>query len=252
VWRLSRRTDVVNTLLHVERMSYYFVEPMTEADIDQVQQVESQSFSTPWSAATYRRELRNQSSCRYVVARSSDEPPPPRTAHADGRSSWLGQLLATFLPQQHQRNAGPIVGYGGLWLMVDDAHITAIAVDPAHRGQGVGELLLNALIDGAFELEAKLLTLEVRVSNTAAQQLYVKYGFQPAGTRPRYYTDNGEDALIMWTDPINTPAYRERLSILRRRLVQRLQQDVASLPPLIDPQSPRADADGRSRMPSGS
>jgi ribosomal-protein-alanine N-acetyltransferase len=97
-------------------------------------------------------------------------------------------------------------------------------VATAHRGHGVGELLLNTLIDHAYELQAQTITLEVRVSNTVAQKLYLKYGFQPAGTRPRYYTDNGEDALIMWTDPIDTPTYKARLSELRRQLYARLQR----------------------------
>lgn len=205
---------------------YYFIEPMTEDDIAQVQQIESQSFTTPWSANTYRREIRNQASCRYVVARSSPTPPPPR-AGAPGparRPGLIGQIFAALFPPANGTvNGHPIVGYGGLWLTVDDAHVTTIAVDPSHRGSGVGELLLNALIDHAYELQARMLTLEVRVSNTVAQRLYIKYGFQPAGKRPRYYTDNGEDALIMWTEAIDAPEYQAQLSELRRQLYTRLQ-----------------------------
>lgn len=206
---------------------YYFIEPMAEDDIPQVQQIESQSFSTPWSANTYRRELRNTQSCRYLVARASATPPPaaPRQgATITRRNGLLGQLFAALLPPSDELAAErPIVGYGGLWLTVDDAHVTTIAVDPQHRGQGVGELLLNALIDHAYELQARQITLEVRVSNTAAQRLYVKYGFNAVNTRPRYYTDNGEDALIMWTDPIDAPEYKLRLSELRKQLYARLQ-----------------------------
>lgn len=202
---------------------YYFIEPMAEDDIPQVQQIESQSFSTPWSANTYRREIRNQQSCRYIVARASPTPPAPRQGPVR-RGGLLGQLFSALRPPALPTPSGlPIVGYGGLWLTVDDAHITTIAVDPAHRGRGVGELLLNALIDHAFELHARMLTLEVRVSNTTAQRLYIKYGFQPGGTRPRYYTDNNEDALIMWTEPIDTQEYKARLSELRRQLYARLQ-----------------------------
>lgn len=205
---------------------YYFIEPMVEDDIPLVQAIENQSFTTPWSASTYRREIRNTQSCRYIVARSSPTPPPPRAAPR--RSAGIfSQLAAAILRQPDQLIAStPIVGYGGLWLTVDDAHITTIAVDPIVRGKGVGELLLNALIDHAYELSARQITLEVRVSNTTAQRLYLKYGFQPAGTRPRYYTDNGEDALIMWTDPIDTPEYKLRLSELRKLLFARLQRDV--------------------------
>jgi ribosomal-protein-alanine N-acetyltransferase len=205
---------------------YYFIEPMTEDDIPQVQQIEAQSFTTPWSASTYRREIRNTQSCRYVVARGSSTPPPATAGPATPprRSGIFSQLLEALVPRPADTpTAAPIVGYGGLWLTFEDAHVTTIAVDPAHRGKGVGELLLNALIDHAYAIGGKQITLEVRVSNTGAQRLYLKYGFQPAGTRPRYYTDNGEDALIMWTEAIESPEYRARLSELRKALFARLQ-----------------------------
>lgn len=205
---------------------YYFIEPMTEDDIPAVQEIESQSFSTPWSANTYRREIRNTQSCRYVVARSSQTLPESGSTngHPPRRSGLLGTIFGALFPPAVASTNTPIVGYGGIWLTVDEAHITMIAVDPAHRGYGVGELVLNALIDHAYELQARALTLEVRVSNTVAQRLYIKYGFQPVSTRPRYYTDNGEDALIMWTEAIDTPEYRGRLSELRRLLYARLQR----------------------------
>ena len=203
---------------------YYFIEPMTEDDIPQVQQIEAQSFTTPWSASTYRRELRNTQSCRYIVARASDAPPPPSEAQPPRRTPLLIQLFGSLFPQPEQPpSPTPIAGYGGLWLTLEDAHVTTIAVEPAQRGKGVGELLLNALIDHAYELGGRQITLEVRVSNTSAQRLYLKYGFQAAGTRPRYYTDNGEDALIMWTEALDTVEYRARLSERRRLLFARLQ-----------------------------
>lgn len=207
---------------------YYFIEPMAEEDIPSVQAIEAQSFTTPWSANTYRREIRNTQSCRYIVARASMTPPPSARPGAQPRRGpgIFGQLIgALFAQPDAPQTAPPIVGYGGLWLTVDDAHITTIAVDPAQRGRGVGELLLNALIDHAYELGGRQITLEVRVSNTGAQQLYLKYGFQPAGTRTRYYTDNGEDALIMWTDPIDAPEFKGRLSELRKLLFARLQRE---------------------------
>jgi [ribosomal protein S18]-alanine N-acetyltransferase len=208
---------------------YYFIEPMVEADISQVQQVEQQSFSTSWSSTTFRRELRSPDTCRYAVARASLTPPPPQQRPRQttpGRSGLLGALFpglfgAAVLPDDPDY-AYPVVGYGGIWLTVDDAHITTIAVAPQYRGQGLGELLLNGLIDQALDLQAAVMTLEVRVSNVVAQNLYAKYSFQVVGRRPRYYTDNGEDALIMTTDPIRTPEYRALLSELRRKLFARL------------------------------
>lgn len=213
---------------------YYFIEPMVEADIEQVQAIERRSFTTLWSANTYRQELRNPSNSRYIVARSSPTPPPPRpSAPTPPRRSLLSLLLSGLLGSgaSEPQSPYPLVGYAGLWLSVDEGHITTIAVVPEYRGRGVGELLLNGLIDQAMVLNADMLTLEVRVSNVIAQQLYLKYGFRPSGTRPRYYTDNGEDALIMWTEPIRTPAYQERLQHLRRLLFERLRLEAGEPPP---------------------
>lgn len=208
---------------------YYFVEPMKEDDIPAVQQIEAQSFPILWSANTYRREIRDPQRCRYIVARASSTPPPPPKGGASAftrnrHTGFLAGLLRSLRPRPATAPLPPpIVGYGGIWLTADEAHVTTIAVDPAHRRRGVGELLLNGLIDQAYELGARQMTLEVRVSNTPAQHLYLKYGFRPVGMRRRYYTNNGEDAMIMSTEDITDPAYRNRIGELRRRLYARLQ-----------------------------
>lgn len=218
---------------------YYFIEPMSEDDIAEVQEIEAQSFPSSWSATTYKRELRNTTTSRYLVVRMSSTPPPAQT-EPPAIPRWPGFLnhirAALFPPTSESTHSCPIIGYGGVWLTVDDAHITTIAVDPRFRGYGVGELLLNGLIDAAYDLEAKMLTLEVRVSNTVAQRLYVKYGFQPGGTRRRYYTDNGEDALIMWTERIDASEYHALLAELRRQLYTRLQRQAEEITPA--PESP--------------
>ena len=108
-----------------------------------------------------------------------------------------------------------IIGFAGLWLMVDEAHITTIAMHPDYRRLGLGEFMLVSLIDIAYTIGAKWVTLEVRVSNYNAQNLYRKYGFREAGLRHRYYSDNQEDALIMWTDEINSPAYKQKFQELK-------------------------------------
>jgi ribosomal-protein-alanine acetyltransferase len=108
-----------------------------------------------------------------------------------------------------------IVGYAGLWLMVDEAHVTTFAIHPDHRRQGLGERLLLALLDIAIERGASEATLEVRLSNLPARRLYEKFGFRPVGIRPRYYTDNNEDALIMTTERLGAPSMRARLEGLR-------------------------------------
>lgn len=161
-----------------------FIEDMTLHDIDAVQEVERASFPIPWPANAFRHELTTNRNARYIVARERDK----------------------------------IVGYAGLWLMVDEGHITTFAVLPEHRRKRIGERLLQRLFDVAQDMGAEWLTLEVRVSNLPAQRLYEKYGFKRAGVRRRYYSDNNEDALIMWTDRIRDRAVRDRLAALRRAL----------------------------------
>ncbi len=200
---------------------------MVEGDIDHVQEIEARSFRTRWSPTTYRRELRHSNSSRYVVARASQTPPPPhpqqQSSESSRRRNGLWQLLfAPFLAPTPAASQHPLVGYGGVWINLDEGHITTIAVDPHCRGRSIGELLLNALIDQAIELGAANLTLEVRVSNVVAQSLYRKYGFEVAGRRKRYYTDDGEDALIMWTEKLGSAAYQANLRTLRQDLFARL------------------------------
>ncbi|HEY6058619.1 MAG TPA: ribosomal protein S18-alanine N-acetyltransferase, partial [Candidatus Limnocylindrales bacterium] len=104
------------------------------------------------------------------------------------------------------------------WLMVDEAHITTFAVSPAWRRRRIGERLLLALLDLAVEHRAREATLEVRLSNVPARRLYEKYGFRPVGLRPRYYSDDNEDALIMTTEPLVGPRMRGRIESLRAAL----------------------------------
>ena len=149
---------------------------------------------------------------------------PPRQIEEESlhRRNWLANVLPRLFAPSSAPSPYLVVGYGGIWLTVDEGHITTIATAPEVRGQGVGELVLNGLIDAARDLGASLLTLEVRVSNMVAQNLYLKYGFEAKGTRRRYYTDNNEDALIMWAGPITSPAYQQRLHELRMQLAERL------------------------------
>lgn len=198
---------------------------MRETDLSRVQEIERQSFSTPWSAATYLRELRSPDQCRYIVARGSNGPPRNLADVSSPRRSWLASLLPGLFGSPSTPSPYPVVGYGGIWLTVDEGHITTIATAPEVRGRGVGELILNGLIDAARDLGARLLTLEVRVSNVIAQNLYLKYGFEARGTRRRYYTDNNEDALIMWTGAIDAAEYLRRLHTLRTRLAERLRAE---------------------------
>lgn len=203
---------------------YFFIEPMRESDVLRVQEIERQSFTTPWSASTYIRELRSPEHSRYIVARVSRTRPPATTFNAEPKRGWLSHLWPMRLTTIAPASPYTVVGYGGIWLTVDEAHITTIASAPEVRGRGVGELVLNGLIDLGQELGAEIMSLEVRISNVVAQNLYLKYGFEARGTRRRYYTDNNEDALIMSTNDIRTQEYQTRLYQLRKLLAERLKR----------------------------
>jgi ribosomal-protein-alanine N-acetyltransferase len=182
---------------------------MTLADVPAVQAIERASFTTPWPDDAYRSELRSNRLATYVVAR-------------------LGER---------------IVGFGGLWVMVDEAHITTFAVHPAWRRRGIGERLLLALLDTALAQRAREATLEVRLSNVPARRLYEKYGFRPVGVRPHYYSDDGEDALIMTTESLQAEAMHERIA--------RLRAAIEAADPVEDDLDVPVDDGSRSRGPRG-
>jgi ribosomal-protein-alanine N-acetyltransferase len=115
-----------------------------------------------------------------------------------------------------------ILGYGGLWMMVDEGHVCTLGVRAEWRGRGLGELLLLSLIEAAYQQGADLVTLEVRESNLVAQNLYRKYGLQVTGRRRGYYTDNREDALIMSVFDVAKAPYQDELDLKRQALRQYL------------------------------
>ena len=197
----------------------WLVEPMRLEDLDRIREIERQSFSTPWPRESYRNELVENRMAHYVVLRREDAGPSEGHSSAvDTRPSFWQKILR----RSDHRESENVVGFAGIWMMVDESHITTLAVDPDWRGCGLGELLVLALIEKSAELRANLLTLEVRVSNGTAQRLYEKYGFYSNGVRTRYYSDNGEDALVMWSEEIESPAFRQRLAENKRVLGERL------------------------------
>lgn len=135
-------------------------------DIDAIQVIEHACFSLPWSETAFYNELKHNHFAHYVVI------------ELDGR----------------------IIAYGGMWTIMDEAHVTNIAVHPDYQGNGWGTTIVEELRRTALFLGSKKMTLEVRVSNKRAQHLYQKMGFREAGIRKGYYSDNHEDALIMWAD----------------------------------------------------
>ncbi|MFN8521823.1 MAG: ribosomal protein S18-alanine N-acetyltransferase [Chloroflexota bacterium] len=224
----------------------FTIEPMRVEHIPTVGRIEKKCFPQPWPQNAYRKEIQTNRNAHYFIIRAIQEENDAERLHRnlngiangqanpdpDGRQEGgLLARLSRFLkgqaaPEAHEADedpdAPPIVGYCGLWLVTDEAHITTIAVDPAYQGLGVGEMLLVGMIDRATQIKAQWLTLEVRVTNQVAQALYRKYTFKEMGLRRRYYSDNGEDALVMWTDPISSDTFQEALRKHRAALAHKL------------------------------
>jgi ribosomal-protein-alanine N-acetyltransferase len=187
---------------------------MQLSDLRQVMAIERTAFPTPWPASAYHHELTQNDLSTYVVLRRQGVTP--------AGDSWQ-RLVGRWRPRVSKQAATPLLGYGGFWMIVDEAHISTLAVHPEWRGRGLGELLLVALIDAAMLRGAAEITLEVRASNLVAQSLYRKHAFAQVGRRKGYYTDNYEDALIMTTPRLDEPRfaarYAARKALLRERLL---------------------------------
>jgi [ribosomal protein S18]-alanine N-acetyltransferase len=156
------------------------ITPMRRRHLRGVLKIETQVYPRPWSIGLFMSELAMRGSRVYLVARVGTQ----------------------------------VVGYAGLMLAAGDGHVTTIAVDPSWHRCKIGTRLLAALVRDATERGANALTLEVRVTNVGAQELYRQFGFAPAGVRKGYYVETGEDALVMWAHDIDTAAHRRRLAAL--------------------------------------
>ena len=212
----------------------FAIEPMRVEHIPAVSAIERLSFPQPWPQNAYRREILENRTAYYIVARQvSGLEPRPAVATVvppEPAGPGLFDRITRFLRQAPEPTHSPeledelrsIVGYAGLWIMTDEAHVTTIASHPSVRGRGVGELLLLGLIDRAMAVGARWMTLEVRVTNSVAQNLYRKYTFKEMGVRRRYYSDNGEDALVMWTDALDSETFLEALAQNEGRLGERM------------------------------
>jgi ribosomal-protein-alanine N-acetyltransferase len=168
-----------------ERGAALAIEPMRRRHLRGVLAIEQQVYPRPWALATFQTEL------------------------AEARAGRRYYCVA--------RRDGAVVGYGGIMLVVDEAHVTNIAVDPSQQRGKVGTRLLLELARAALDADCRALSLEVRVSNQPAQEMYRRFGFVPAGVRPKYY-ENVEDAIIMWAHDIDSPQYRARLRTLQEGL----------------------------------
>jgi ribosomal-protein-alanine N-acetyltransferase len=203
---------------------------MTMSDVPRVVEIERLAYPSTWPTSAYRKELQDNRWAHYIVLRDKyllleDRPVVVQELEKPRRNRPFPLSLLPSRPEVTvpSQDAVSIIGFAGLWLMVDEAHITTIAMHPDYRRRGLGEFLLVNLIDIAYTIGAKWVTLEVRVSNTTAQNLYQKYGFREAGVRRRYYSDNHEDALIMWTDEINSLGYKQKFLELKSVLLEKLE-----------------------------
>ena len=214
----------------------FSVDEMTMADLPRVVEIERLAYTAPWPPSAYRRELQENRMAHYIVVRDTwlKLEPPPAPPRDDQRKPFPLSLLPVRAPTSMSPEIINIVGFAGLWHMMSEAHITTIAAHPDYRGRGVGELMLSSLIGVAYSVQARVVTLEVRVSNYIAQNLYRKYGFSQVDVRRRYYSDNHEDAFFMSTENINSEAYRARFAELQARLLARLEADNTPSIPIIE------------------
>ena len=187
----------------------FYVSLLHVDDIPDIMVIERASFSLPWTPTIYRYELKENAFARYLGIRSRHEA----------------------LPR--------LVAYGGLWLYLPEAHVSTIAVHPLLRGLHLGAWMLAVLLVEAVQEGAHEATLEVRVSNRVAQRLYRSFGFRVVGRRPRYYSDNKEDAYVMTLRPLDRLALMQRLhkeeQTVRQRWHERKETVVAQFTTYAQP-----------------
>ena len=157
------------------------IEPMTEADLPAVRAIEMEAFESTWDEAAFLNELKCNPAAHYLVLRDEEEQ--------------------------------ELLGYAGIWMVEDEAHITSVAVASGRRGGGLGSRLMRGLVERCLELGARWVTLEVRDDNLPAQRLYARFGFVKIGVRKAYYA-GGQNALIMWAGNLLSRPYQERLRAL--------------------------------------
>lgn len=167
---------------------------MQNGDIRQVATIDVMCFDPPWSYESYDFEINESNVSHMVVLEqiSGDALPEPARQSLFARLRGRARAGASTL-----NGTGAVLGYGGLWKIEDEAHISTIAIDPTWRGMGYGEILLAGMFGKALQLKAQFIVLEVRVSNAVAQSLYGKYGFNRVRRRKNYYRNDNEDAWDM-------------------------------------------------------
>ncbi len=200
----------------------YIIRRMQDRDIPQAIEIDHEAFPTQWphpSYTSFKQELRNRLAFYVVMAK----PREPETIEQENDNKTLWQRFLQLF--DHDRFFGEeipqsskeyIIAIAGFWMMVGEAHITTIAIRNAYRRRGIGERLLIQIIEMAVQINANVVTLEARISNKQAQALYEKYKFQKVGIRRAYYTDNGEDAVIMTTDSLTSSDFQSHFHYLKQ------------------------------------
>lgn len=201
---------------------HYVIRPMRLGDVPQATQIDRECFPTQWPPPPYRSDLLFNRPARYLVAYEREN--RATAAEETERSprehflQWMRSFICTAEPPPTGQR---IVGLIGFWRMAGEVHITTIGIRQAYRRQGIGELLLISTIDLALVQHAEAMTLEVRLSNSAAKALYEKYGFFKNGVRKGYYTNDREDAVIMTTDKLTSASFQSQFQQLKRAHAER-------------------------------
>ncbi|MFC1937470.1 ribosomal protein S18-alanine N-acetyltransferase [Chloroflexota bacterium] len=200
----------------------YYVRMMHKEDVPQVSEIDREAFPSQWPPTNYRNELQNRLA-HYVVVCEAREPvevpgvePPPQNG-LWRLASRMRRLFGSrsFDDQVSQPYSDCVLGFAGVWIMADEAHVINIAVRKQRQRQGIGELLFISAIDMGLQQHACIVTLEVRTSNTAAQSLYYKYGLTQVGLRRGYYLDDKEDAIVLSSGDATSVAFQARITQLK-------------------------------------
>lgn len=212
-------------------MTFLALQPLSTALLPDALALDQRCFGGLWTLDGYQRELESPNSELLVLVKEAEE-----VGGAEGEEkSKSGR--ATLMPQEQYvcsspaspsspaplaSPSAPLLGLGCYWAILEEAHITMLAIDPAYQRQGIGQALLYALLASAHKRGLERATLEVRASNHAALSLYQKFDFREAGRRRRYYPDDGEDALVLWRGGIQTPQFSEHLKVWQQQIGDRL------------------------------
>lgn len=209
------------SLISVQLRTVTFLElkPLTAKQLDAVVELDQLCFGGLWTRSGYERELDSPSSQLLILE-----------SRADSKNSGFPSESSEIITQNSLATNCPIVptcqnvlvGLGCVWSILEEAHITILAVHPKYQGQGLGQLLLYALLRDAKRCQLEWATLEVKPSNQPALSLYQKFGFKEAGRRRGYYKDTGEDALILWRNGLQTAEFEETLTNCDRQIKRHL------------------------------